>query len=94
VAVNAVWQGATRRVVLTFNMGIQPPESPLDLTNWKLSYGGGTKVPTSATVEGNVVTLQFTTSLGVSQIAYDPPPFDVVAVEPNGLPAAGFAMPL
>lgn len=66
----------------------------LDLTNWKLSYLGGTKQPLSTSVAGSVLTLQFSASAGVTQIAYDPPPFDVVAVLPNGLPAQPFLMPL
>jgi hypothetical protein len=93
-AVSAVWVGGERQAVITFNMDIQPPGVPLDLANWKLTNAGPTKSPLSATIDGPVITLQFTATVGASQIAYDPPPFDVVAVLPNGLPAAAFSRPL
>jgi hypothetical protein len=88
----AVWVGVTRRCVVTFDRDIE--NVPLELTNWRLTYSGGTKSPTGATITMNVITLQFDASPGVTQIAYDPPPFDVVAVPPNGLPAAAFSKPL
>jgi hypothetical protein len=96
VAIAAVWIGTTRRCVVTFDMPLQLPMGGFDLTNWRLTYSGGSKSPTSASISapGNVLTLQFDASPGVTQIAYEPPPFDVVAVEPNGLPAAAFVMPL
>jgi len=92
MAVSAVWLPATRRCIVTFNMPLQVVA--LDVMNWRLTYLGGSKSPSGATVAGNVVTLQFDASPGTSAIAYEPPPFDVVAVQPNGLPAAEFVMPL
>ena len=92
MAVSAVWIGANRRVIVTFNMDIQ--NVALDMANWKLTNSGPTKSPLFATIAGPVITLQFTATVGPTLIAYDPPPFDVVAVLPNGLPAAGFSWPL
>jgi hypothetical protein len=64
------------------------------MANWKLTNAGPTKSPLTATIAGPVITLQFTATVGPTQIAYDPPPFDVVAVLPNGLPAEAFIEPL
>jgi hypothetical protein len=92
--VSAVWVGGVRQVVVTFDVDLATPPGGFDLANWKLTYGGGTKSPSGASVDapgsGNVITLQFDASPGVSQIAYDPPPFDVVGAGPGGTAAAGF----
>lgn len=92
MAVSAVWVPALRQCVVTFNMPLQ--SVALELANWKLSYSGGEKQPSGSSIAANVVTLFFDASPGVTQIAYDPPPFDVRAVPPNGLPAAAFSLPL
>ena len=89
MVIDAVWVVLTRQVIVTFDMDML--NVALDLTNWKLTYDGGTKLPTEATVTGPEIALRFGPSPGASLIAYAPPPFDVVAAPPNGQPAAAFA---
>jgi hypothetical protein len=89
---SAVWNGATRRVTVTFDTDILPVA--FSLANWRLTHSGGIANPSSASVSGAVITLQFVGLTGVSLIGYDPPPFDVVGAPPNGLAVEAFTWPL